>query len=294
VRVDSGVAEGSEVTTAFDSLLAKVIVHGPDREAALDRLAAALEGYVIHGCGTNLPFLHALALHPDIRAGRFDTSWIDAHLEELKGSQLPGGLVELLTSPSFASLLCEALDGGVGGLRTAFAGRFAAQAQAFPSFPFRRPGRIEAARPDADGQIVLTGPGLGAALAAGAATPPVRLTATRLSAAEVVVSAWGETWRLRDPRAGGERSASRLSGATQVRAPMAGKVVEVLVGPGQAIDEGQVLFVVESMKMQLEVRSPRSGAIREVLVRPGQVLAGPDPLAAIGGPEVERKGTPAS
>lgn len=68
---------------------------------------------------------------------------------------------------------------------------------------------------------------------------------------------------------------------------MAGKVIEVLVGPGQAIDEGQVLFVVESMKMQLEVRSPRSGVIREVLVKPDQVLVGPDPLAAIGGPEVD-------
>ena len=287
VRVDSGVAEGREVTTAFDSLLAKVIVHGPDRETALDRLTAALERYVIHGCGTNLPFLHALALHPDVRAGRFDTRWIDAHLEELNGSRLTGGLFELLTSPSFASLLCETLDGGVPGLGTAFAERFIDQAQAFPSFPFRRPGRIEAARPDADGQIVLTGPGLDAALAAGRARSEVRLTATRLSPREVVVSARGETWQLRDPRAGGDRSASSLSGATEVRAPMAGRVIEVLVGPGQAVDEGQVLFVVESMKMQLEVRSPRSGVIREVLVKPDQVLVGPDPLAAIGGPEVD-------
>jgi acetyl/propionyl-CoA carboxylase alpha subunit len=284
VRVDSGVAEGREVTTAFDSLLAKLIVHGPDRETALGRLTTAIESYVIHGCGTNLPFLHALALHPDVRAGRVDTRWIDTHIDELNGSRLNERLRDLLASPSFATLLCEALDGGASGLGTAFAGRFTDQAQAFPSFPFRRAGRIEAARPDADGQIVLTGPGLDAALAADRARPRARLTATRLSPREVIVSGWGETWQLSDPRGGGHRSGASLTVSGEVKAPMAGTVVEIRVSPGQAVDEGQVLFVVESMKMQLEVRSPRSGVVREVFVAPDQTLAGPDLLAAIDGP----------
>jgi acetyl/propionyl-CoA carboxylase alpha subunit len=301
IRVDSGVADGREVTTAFDSLLAKVIVHGPDRETALDRLATALEAYVIHGCGTNLPFLHALALHPDVRAGRVDTRWIDAHLDTLNEWRVPGGLFELVTSLSFASQLCETLDGGTPGFSSALAERFARQAQALPSFPFRRAERIEAVSPDTNGNIVLTGPGLTAALFDGpphdptcslalrtriegaGGEPRVSLTATRLSPAEVVVSAWGETWRLRDPRAGGPTSASGPSGTREIRAPMAGKVVEVRVRPSQAVDEGQVLFVVESMKMQIEVRSPRSGFVHEVFVEPDQVLAGPDPLALIDG-----------
>ena len=62
---------------------------------------------------------------------------------------------------------------------------------------------------------------------------------------------------------------------------MAGKVVAVHVVPGQAVAESELLFVVESMKMQLEVRAPAPGTIVEVGVTTGQVLAGPDLLAVM-------------
>ena len=62
---------------------------------------------------------------------------------------------------------------------------------------------------------------------------------------------------------------------------MAGKVVEVRVAPGDEVEEGQVLFVLESMKMQIEVASPAAGVVREVLVRADDVLEGPDTLAVL-------------
>jgi len=79
IRVDAGVAEGDEVPVAYDPLLAKLIAHGPTREDALDRLAAALAETVVEGVTTNLPFLRWLVAHPDLRAGRTTTAFLVEH-----------------------------------------------------------------------------------------------------------------------------------------------------------------------------------------------------------------------
>ncbi|MEE9263425.1 MAG: acetyl-CoA carboxylase biotin carboxyl carrier protein subunit, partial [Vicinamibacteria bacterium] len=71
------------------------------------------------------------------------------------------------------------------------------------------------------------------------------------------------------------------SGSGEVRAPMAGKVLEVRSREGEQVEEGQVVFVIESMKMQLEVRSPARGKVSKIHVSPGEVLAGPDVLATL-------------
>ena len=83
VRVDSGVETGSVVSPWYDPMIAKVIAHGADRDAALDRLAAALGSTVVIGPHANAAFLKALAQHPEFRAGRHDTGFIDRHLAEL-------------------------------------------------------------------------------------------------------------------------------------------------------------------------------------------------------------------
>ncbi len=62
---------------------------------------------------------------------------------------------------------------------------------------------------------------------------------------------------------------------------MAGKVLEVHVKEGDAVEEGELLMVVESMKMQLEVHAPLSGRVERVVVEPGQVLEGPDLMAVV-------------
>jgi acetyl/propionyl-CoA carboxylase alpha subunit len=79
VRVDAGVAEGDEVGTGYDPMIAKLIAHGPTREAALDRLAGALAETEVAGVTTNLPFLRWLVAHPALRAGETTTAFLVEH-----------------------------------------------------------------------------------------------------------------------------------------------------------------------------------------------------------------------
>jgi acetyl/propionyl-CoA carboxylase alpha subunit len=77
VRVDSGVETGSEVGPHYDSMIAKIIVHGDGRDDALARMRSTLEAAVIEGIGTNLTFLRGLMAHPDVAADELSTTWLD-------------------------------------------------------------------------------------------------------------------------------------------------------------------------------------------------------------------------
>src|SRR5205085_6729999 len=76
VRVDAGVAEGDEVGTAYDPMIAKLIASGETRDEALDRLAAALAETEVGGVTTNLPLLRWLVAHPALRAGETTTAFL--------------------------------------------------------------------------------------------------------------------------------------------------------------------------------------------------------------------------
>jgi acetyl/propionyl-CoA carboxylase alpha subunit len=76
VRVETGVAEGDEVGTGYDPMVAKLIAHGATREEALDKLAAALAETEVAGVTTNLPFLRWLVAHPALRAGETTTAFL--------------------------------------------------------------------------------------------------------------------------------------------------------------------------------------------------------------------------
>jgi biotin carboxyl carrier protein len=91
----------------------------------------------------------------------------------------------------------------------------------------------------------------------------------------------GETLVLEDPRARVHRRLHHVPAEGEVRAPMAGKVLELKVSPGDLVEEGAVLAVVESMKMQIEVKAPLGGRVDRVLVKEGEVLDGPELLAVI-------------
>ena len=79
IRVDAGIAEGDEVGTGYDPLLAKLIAHGPTRDEALARLADALAVTAVDGVATNLPFLRWLVAHPALRAGETTTAFLTNH-----------------------------------------------------------------------------------------------------------------------------------------------------------------------------------------------------------------------
>ncbi len=82
IRLDSGVEAGSFVSVFYDSLLAKVIAWGETRQAAIDALVRALNGYHIEGLATNVDFANAVLTHPAFSEGRLSTGFIDAHFEK--------------------------------------------------------------------------------------------------------------------------------------------------------------------------------------------------------------------
>jgi propionyl-CoA carboxylase alpha chain len=79
VRVDTGVYEGGEIPMFYDSMIAKLIVHGKDRTEAIAKMREALNGFVIRGVSSNIPFQAALLAHPDFATGNFNTGFIAQH-----------------------------------------------------------------------------------------------------------------------------------------------------------------------------------------------------------------------
>ena len=122
------------------------------------------------------------------------------------------------------------------------------------------------------GTVVLSGPGL---------TEPVEGVATVLDSTAMALTVQGETLRLDDPRALSHRRVKLAASDGEVRAPMAGKVLEIHVEQGAIVEEGELLIVVESMKMQLEVHAPITGRVESIAVEEGQVLNGPDLMAVL-------------
>ena len=115
LRIDHGVREGDAVTAHYDPMLAKIIAHGPDRTAALARLAGALRAFEIAGVTTNLPFLSRLVAHPGFRAGDVDTGLIARGLDTLTAR----GPVPEPVLAAAAMYAAGVLDAPAGGIRAA-------------------------------------------------------------------------------------------------------------------------------------------------------------------------------
>jgi 3-methylcrotonyl-CoA carboxylase alpha subunit len=81
IRLDSGFTLGDDVTHFYDPLLAKLIVHAENREAAIQRMQAALQEFIVHGVLTNIDFLQAVLSHPDFAHGKITTGWVEHNLE---------------------------------------------------------------------------------------------------------------------------------------------------------------------------------------------------------------------
>ena len=77
VRIDSAMEEGTMIPPFYDSMIAKLIVRGDSREQAIDRLAKALDTFEVEGIATNIPFLKAIVTHPDFKANKVDTRWLE-------------------------------------------------------------------------------------------------------------------------------------------------------------------------------------------------------------------------
>ena len=272
-RLDSGVEQGVEVTSHYDPLLAKLIVSGPDREAALARLARALSELCVVGPATNVSYLRALLERPDVRAGELDTGLLERIGDELQPApnpELPAlALVALIGTPA-SDDPWEDRDGWWPGER--------GWARA----------RLTGPDGDAQGAVLPDGEGW---YAAGA------LRARLVDDGGLRVESGGIARRVdvyRDGEAvwlvdGGVPSRWAPAGEAHERravpgsleAPMPGTVLDVRAEAGSEVAEGDILLVLESMKMELTITSPFDGVVGDIAVRTGDRVARGQELAAV-------------
>ena len=255
VRVDSGVEAGDEVGPHYDSLIAKLIAWAPTREGATEALAEACAGVETWPLKTNAAFLARCLDDPDFLAGRMDTGFIDARLDRLAAAPEP--------SPALASAAASAL--------AALAAEVAsAPSRDLAGFRLNAPP-CETVRIWCDGQPLL------ADLAAGPEE------ADLLDAGEALIlfengSAFAFAASPPD-REGGAAAA----GDGAVSAPLPGKVVVVSVAEGAQVRRGDILVVIEAMKMEHGLAAPFDGVVEGLSAAVGDQVREGEPLARVRG-----------
>jgi acetyl-CoA/propionyl-CoA carboxylase biotin carboxyl carrier protein len=211
VRVDSGVVAGSEISPLYDPMIAKLCVHGHDREQARRRMLRALDEFEIGGVTTLLGFHRALLRHPCFVEGATCHGVVESELLAQQAQQLSHG-----------TTMAVASDGR-------------------PAGPLRarvKPVEVGGRRYE----VTLLEP-----------EPP-----------------WAELARRRRERT---RGAVHAAGKDAIVSPMQGTVLAVEVAEGDEVVAGQVLCIVEAMKMENEVHAHRDGVVRELSVAAGQPVA---------------------
>jgi 3-methylcrotonyl-CoA carboxylase alpha subunit len=277
VRLDGGVIEGDTVTIFYDPMIAKLIVWDVDRPSALQRMREALAACEITGPKSNVAFLERLVRHPAIVEHRIDTGYLDRHLDEfIVGDAEPD--VRTLFGASVAALLhdeshvpCDPADphspwNRADAWRVGHAGkRLVALSANGRRFEIEGWGHAGAYRLQAgESRCVVEdalwdGRNLSARLDGAATRFEVRADASRV----LLHDANGVRWRFeRVPAFAWE--ASDGAAGNQVTAPMPGRIVLVRTTPGDTVEAGQELLVMEAMKMELSLKAPRAGVIDSI------------------------------
>jgi acetyl/propionyl-CoA carboxylase alpha subunit/acetyl-CoA carboxylase carboxyltransferase component len=278
LRVDTGVAEGDVIPAEFDSMIAKLIAWGRDRDEALARLRRALAEtmVVIDGGTTNQGFLLELLDRPEVRTGEVDTTWLDRM--QLRGEIVPVRHADI-------ALLQAAIELGEAGTAAdrarfyAFArrGRPQGGAGTVRKVDLRhRGGRYRLAvaeigpdrhRVTVDGETIEVGvQRVGAHERRLELRGETHRTLTSLQGADLLVEVDGVPHRI-----------SRDDGGL-VRNLAPAVVVSIPVTPGDEVREGDVVAVVESMKMETSLTAPFHGRVRQVLTSPNVQVPAQAPL----------------
>ena len=288
VRVDAGFATGSVVSTHYDAMLAKVVVHAATREAAARRLAGVLSRARIHGLVTNRDLLVAALRDPDFVAGRVSTGFLAEHPDLFAGAQADRG------APVAAAL---ALAERTRAERTVQHGAPVAWRNVVSA-----PQRTELVAPGADEPVVVQwwggrdGYSVEGCSVVGVSTGSTDGYAVTLerdgvrSTYDVAVS--GPTHRavvdvdsprghLRLVRVPRFTDPADAVASGSLLAPMPGSVVKVLVAQGDEVGAGDPVLVLEAMKMQHTVSAPTDGVVVTLDVRPGSQVAAGEVLAVV-------------
>ncbi|MBK6613047.1 acetyl/propionyl/methylcrotonyl-CoA carboxylase subunit alpha [Ottowia sp.] len=301
VRVDTGVIDGGEIPMYYDSMIAKLIVHGKDRGEAIAKMREALNGFVIRGVQSNIPFQAALLAHPKFVAGDFNTGFIAEHYAQgFRAEDVPHddpGFLQALAAhlhmayrDRATGLQGQFWEGNPQPVRRDFTvcvlgegGRHAytdcTVGECAPGGPttvtLRLPGgeRTYELRVDkALGDVRITGTVNGrpftAQMGRGLARNPLAIRVihdgTQMDAL-VMHPRTAELHRLMPYKAPPDMSRFVLS-------PMPGLLVQVAVQPGQKVQAGERVAVIEAMKMENVLFAAADGVVKEVKARQGESL----------------------
>ena len=287
VRIDSGVIEGDTVTIFYDPMIAKLIVWDANRDAALLRMREALAACGVVGPKSNIEFLERLVRHPAVVEGRIDTGYLDRHLDE------------------FVSTTDDAADDALFAAAVAWLAHEEAQAPRLarasgdPHSPWARadgwrlghPGkrivalldrgtRVEVAAHGADGRYRLDVGGRHASVERAALHDGLlsaefdgvtRRWHVALDDGRVVVHDGVRRHVYQHAPAFAYATTGTASG-DRIAAPMPGRIVVVKTKPGDAVEEGQELLVMEAMKMELSLKAPRAGTVEAVQAAAGDFV----------------------
>ncbi|MFJ6250352.1 MULTISPECIES: biotin carboxylase N-terminal domain-containing protein [unclassified Streptomyces] len=270
-RTDSGLSEGTEVSSLYDPMLSKVIVHAPDRPTALRRLRAALADTVTLGVPTNAGFLRRLLAHPDVVSGDLDTGLVEREAEGLVPEGVPAEVYAAAAAVRLAELAPAPRDGWTDPFSVPSGWRLGG-APAPLAFPVRVPG-LE--------PVTVEAPP-GARVTDASVTVVVDGVAHTFHRAGSWLGRDGDSWHVLDhDPVEAALSGAGHGGADTLAAPMPGTVTVVKVAVGDAVEAGQSLLVVEAMKMEHVISAPHAGTVTELDVTPGTTVAMDQLLAVV-------------
>ncbi len=287
VRIDSGVAEGGEITPYYDAMIAKLIVHADDRGQAVRKLAHALDSCEIVGVQTNLGLLRAVCANADYAAGHVDTGLLARNPGLLHAPDLTPGRAQVIMAAAVLDILAP--------------GTVAAD----PADPYSPWDDLDSWRLngefyqdivlDLDGErhtLTVLPTHLGATIRIGDAA----LTAERMEGGALRVG--GSVHHARIVIDGGARTvilhganhvvelvdtlappAAQSGSAGSLAAPIPARVTRILVAVDQCVEKGATLLTLEAMKMEISITAPFAGVVRELphnvgeMVQEGTVLA---------------------
>jgi propionyl-CoA carboxylase alpha chain len=305
VRVDTGVYEGGEIPMHYDSMIAKLIVHGRDRADAIGKMREALNAFVIRGVSSNVPFQSALLAHPKFAAGDFNTGFIAEHYGKGFSSadvahDDPLFLVALAAfvrrkARERATGISGQIDGhGAKNLPDLVVvvlapdGRHVHHEAHVEQFEpaSGKAGVVIAGRRFAIqsqtrlGEILMTGTCNGEPFTAqverGGAKHPLAIRVAHNGSAIdtlVLLPRAAELFKLMPHKAPADLSKFLLS-------PMPGLLVDLLVQPGQTVSAGEKLAVIEAMKMENILTAAQDGTVKDVLAKKGDSLVVDQPIVA--------------
>jgi propionyl-CoA carboxylase alpha subunit len=298
LRNDTGVTEGSEISMFYDPMIAKLCTHAPDRLAAIDAMAEALDRFEVEGIGHNIPFLSALMTHPRWREGKISTGFI--------AEEYPDGFIP--TAPDDAALGAFAMaaallshirserNAWISGARFSQAGRRESEEKVVRLAGAERRVGID----DTDGSfavhldgasrgVVYTGWAPGDTLAEIELDDRSLVFKVRPIAGGFNLSRHGVDLDVRvySPRVAElaalmpEKQAPDTSNL--LLCPMPGLIVSIAVSEGDTVEAGQTLAVVEAMKMENVLKAEKRAVVKKVPVKPGDSLAVDEVIMEFGG-----------